>query len=48
MSDSVLLALRGASFAYEDGPAVLSGLDFEAREGVRSPCSAGTAVARPR
>ncbi|WP_405690451.1 ATP-binding cassette domain-containing protein [Streptomyces sp. NBC_01185] len=33
MSDSVLLALRGASFAYEDGPAVLSGLDFEAREG---------------
>lgn len=32
MSDSVLLALRGASFAYEDGPAVLSGLDFEARE----------------
>ncbi|WP_327330232.1 MULTISPECIES: energy-coupling factor ABC transporter ATP-binding protein [unclassified Streptomyces] len=33
MSESVLLALRGASFAYEDGPAVLSGLDFEAREG---------------
>ncbi|MFE5244664.1 MULTISPECIES: energy-coupling factor ABC transporter ATP-binding protein [unclassified Streptomyces] len=32
MSDSVLLALRGASFAYEDGPVVLSGLDFEARE----------------
>ncbi|MEU5490853.1 ATP-binding cassette domain-containing protein [Streptomyces sp. NPDC020196] len=33
MSEPVLLALRGASFAYEDGPAVLSGLDFEAREG---------------
>ncbi|MET9594560.1 ATP-binding cassette domain-containing protein [Streptomyces sp. NPDC006516] len=33
MSDSALLALRGASFAYEDGPPVLSGLDFEAREG---------------
>ncbi|MCX5414355.1 energy-coupling factor ABC transporter ATP-binding protein [Streptomyces sp. NBC_00059] len=33
MSDSVLLALRGASFAYEDGPKVLAGLDFEAREG---------------
>ncbi|MFJ4843433.1 energy-coupling factor ABC transporter ATP-binding protein [Streptomyces sp. NPDC088746] len=33
MSESVLLALRGASFAYEDGPAVLSGLDFEARAG---------------
>ncbi|MGW0784679.1 energy-coupling factor ABC transporter ATP-binding protein [Streptomyces sp. NPDC002913] len=33
MSDSVLLALRGASFAYEDGPKVLDGLDFEAREG---------------
>ncbi|MEV3931395.1 ATP-binding cassette domain-containing protein [Streptomyces sp. NPDC049944] len=33
MTDSVLLALRGASFAYEDGPAVLSGLDFEAHEG---------------
>ncbi|MFD7433407.1 energy-coupling factor ABC transporter ATP-binding protein [Streptomyces sp. NPDC059861] len=28
-----LVALRGASFAYEDGPAVLSGLDFEVREG---------------
>ncbi|MER6348017.1 energy-coupling factor ABC transporter ATP-binding protein [Streptomyces sp. NPDC001595] len=28
-----LVALRGASFAYEDGPAVLSGLDFEIREG---------------
>ncbi|MFF5724744.1 energy-coupling factor ABC transporter ATP-binding protein [[Kitasatospora] papulosa] len=33
MSESVLLALRDASFAYEDGPPVLSGLDFEAREG---------------
>ncbi|MGW0790741.1 energy-coupling factor ABC transporter ATP-binding protein [Streptomyces sp. NPDC002911] len=33
MSESVLLALRGASFTYEDGPAVLSGLDFEAHEG---------------
>ncbi|MBM7442751.1 energy-coupling factor ABC transporter ATP-binding protein [Streptomyces sp. HB132] len=33
MSESVLLALRGASYAYEDGPAVLTGLDFEAREG---------------
>jgi cobalt/nickel transport system ATP-binding protein len=33
MSESVLLALRGAAFAYEDGPSVLSGLDFEAREG---------------
>ncbi|WP_344609626.1 energy-coupling factor ABC transporter ATP-binding protein, partial [Streptomyces glaucus] len=31
--DRVLVALRGASFAYEDGPAVLSGLDFEIREG---------------
>ncbi|MGW1542263.1 energy-coupling factor ABC transporter ATP-binding protein [Streptomyces sp. NPDC002309] len=28
-----LVALRGASFAYEDGPAVLTGLDFEVREG---------------
>ncbi|MFI2375418.1 energy-coupling factor ABC transporter ATP-binding protein [Streptomyces sp. NPDC018964] len=33
MSESVLLALRGASFAYEDGPPVLDGLDFEVREG---------------
>ncbi|WP_030857579.1 energy-coupling factor ABC transporter ATP-binding protein [Streptomyces sp. NRRL S-37] len=33
MSESVLVALRGASFAYEDGPPVLSGLDFEVREG---------------
>ena len=31
MSEPALLALRGASFAYEDGPAVLSGLDFEVR-----------------
>lgn len=28
-----LVALRDASFAYEDGPAVLTGLDFEVREG---------------
>ncbi|MFE5399135.1 ATP-binding cassette domain-containing protein [Streptomyces sp. NPDC056568] len=27
------VALRGASFAYEEGPDVLSGLDFEVREG---------------
>ncbi|MBL1288293.1 energy-coupling factor ABC transporter ATP-binding protein [Streptomyces sp. NPDC057067] len=33
MSDPVLLALRGVSFAYEDGPTVLSGLDFEAYAG---------------
>ncbi|MER5832346.1 ATP-binding cassette domain-containing protein [Streptomyces sp. NPDC002130] len=33
MSEPALVALRGASFAYEDGPAVLSGLDFEIREG---------------
>ncbi|GHE65612.1 energy-coupling factor ABC transporter ATP-binding protein [Streptomyces capitiformicae] len=33
MSEPVLVALRGASFAYEDGPAVLSDLDFEVREG---------------
>jgi cobalt/nickel transport system ATP-binding protein len=33
VSESVLLALRGASFAYEDGPPVLGGLDFEVREG---------------
>ncbi|MFJ8861852.1 energy-coupling factor ABC transporter ATP-binding protein [Streptomyces sp. NPDC102451] len=33
MSEPVLLALRGASFAYEDGPTVLSGLDFEAHAG---------------
>ncbi|AYL39676.1 energy-coupling factor ABC transporter ATP-binding protein [Streptomyces sp. PDY-4] len=33
MSGSVLVALRGASFAYADGPPVFSGLDFEVREG---------------
>lgn len=33
MSEPALVALRGASFAYEDGPTVLSGLDFEIREG---------------
>lgn len=33
MSEPVLVALRGASFAYEDGPAVLSDLDFEMHEG---------------
>ncbi|MEU9187501.1 ATP-binding cassette domain-containing protein [Streptomyces sp. NPDC048484] len=33
MSEPVLVALRGASYAYEDGPAVLSGLDFEVRAG---------------
>ncbi|MDX3586315.1 energy-coupling factor ABC transporter ATP-binding protein [Streptomyces europaeiscabiei] len=33
MSEPVLVALRGASFAYEDGPAVLSNLDFEVHEG---------------
>ncbi|MFD6324513.1 energy-coupling factor ABC transporter ATP-binding protein [Streptomyces sp. NPDC058442] len=33
MSGPALVALRGASFAYEDGPAVLTGLDFEVREG---------------
>jgi cobalt/nickel transport system ATP-binding protein len=33
MSEPALVALRGASFAYEDGPAVLSGLDFEIHEG---------------
>ncbi|WP_210584821.1 ATP-binding cassette domain-containing protein [Streptomyces sp. GESEQ-35] len=33
MSEAALVALRGVSFAYEDGPAVLSGLDFEVREG---------------
>ncbi|MGW2383198.1 energy-coupling factor ABC transporter ATP-binding protein [Streptomyces sp. NPDC001658] len=33
MSEPVLVALRGVSFAYEDGPTVLSGLDFEVREG---------------
>lgn len=33
MTESVLVALRGASFAYEDGPPVFSRLDFEVREG---------------
>ncbi|MFI9823313.1 energy-coupling factor ABC transporter ATP-binding protein [Streptomyces sp. NPDC052013] len=33
MTEPPLVALRGASFAYEDGPAVLTGLDFEVREG---------------
>jgi cobalt/nickel transport system ATP-binding protein len=33
MSEPVLVALRGVSFAYEDGPAVLSDLDFGVREG---------------
>ncbi|WP_217141588.1 ATP-binding cassette domain-containing protein [Streptomyces sp. AC627_RSS907] len=36
MSESTgpaLVALRGASFAYEEGPDVFAGLDFEVREG---------------
>ncbi|GGX29787.1 energy-coupling factor ABC transporter ATP-binding protein [Streptomyces lomondensis] len=33
MSEPALVALRGASFAYEDGPAVIGGLDFDIREG---------------
>ncbi|MDT0390186.1 ATP-binding cassette domain-containing protein [Streptomyces sp. DSM 41921] len=33
MSEPALVALRGASFGYEDGPAVLSGLDFDIHEG---------------
>ncbi|MFF8933295.1 energy-coupling factor ABC transporter ATP-binding protein [Streptomyces paradoxus] len=33
MSEPALVALRGASYAYEDGPTVLSGLDFEIPEG---------------
>ncbi|MEV5432693.1 ATP-binding cassette domain-containing protein [Streptomyces sp. NPDC052701] len=33
MTEPALVALRDASFAYEEGPAVLSGLDFEVREG---------------
>ncbi|MEQ8146712.1 ATP-binding cassette domain-containing protein [Streptomyces sp. OP7] len=33
MSESVLVALRGVSFAYEEGPPVFTGLDFEVREG---------------
>ncbi|KMS76848.1 cobalt ABC transporter [Streptomyces viridochromogenes] len=30
---TALVALRGASYAYEDGPVVLSDLDFDVREG---------------
>lgn len=30
---TALVALRGASYAYEDGPLVLSGLDFDVHEG---------------
>ncbi|SFL28593.1 energy-coupling factor ABC transporter ATP-binding protein [Streptomyces pini] len=33
MSEPALVALREASFSYEDGPPVLSGLDFEVRRG---------------
>ncbi|MFI2759044.1 energy-coupling factor ABC transporter ATP-binding protein [Streptomyces echinatus] len=33
MTEAALVALRGASFAYEDGPTVVDGLDFEVREG---------------
>ncbi|WP_410535960.1 energy-coupling factor ABC transporter ATP-binding protein [Streptomyces sp. KL2] len=33
MSEPALVALRDVSFSYEDGPLVLSGLDFEVREG---------------
>ncbi|MFI9285440.1 ATP-binding cassette domain-containing protein [Streptomyces werraensis] len=33
MSGSVLVALRDVSFAYEEGPPVFTGLDFEVREG---------------
>ncbi|MFJ5774222.1 energy-coupling factor ABC transporter ATP-binding protein [Streptomyces sp. NPDC093094] len=33
MSEPPLVALHGASFAYDDGPLVLDGLDFEVREG---------------
>ncbi|WP_320773474.1 energy-coupling factor ABC transporter ATP-binding protein [Streptomyces sp. CRN 30] len=33
MSDVPLVALEGVSFAYEDGPTVLDGLDFAVREG---------------
>lgn len=33
MSDVPLVALRGVSFGYEDGPAVLTGLDFGVCEG---------------
>ncbi|MET9734409.1 ATP-binding cassette domain-containing protein [Streptomyces sp. NPDC006458] len=33
MSKPPVVALHGVSFAYEDGPTVLDGLDFEVREG---------------
>ncbi|WP_019359614.1 energy-coupling factor ABC transporter ATP-binding protein [Streptomyces sp. AA1529] len=33
MNESALVALRGVSFAYEDGPVVLGALDFEVHEG---------------
>ncbi|GGW39169.1 energy-coupling factor ABC transporter ATP-binding protein [Streptomyces griseoloalbus] len=33
MNEPVPVALRGVSFAYEDGPPVLTGLDFAVREG---------------
>ncbi|MEN3584440.1 ATP-binding cassette domain-containing protein [Streptomyces sp. ZYX-F-203] len=33
MNGSALIALRGVSFAYEDGPKVLSDLDFEVVQG---------------
>jgi cobalt/nickel transport system ATP-binding protein len=33
MSEPALIALRGASFGYEDGPRVLDGLDFDVRAG---------------
>ncbi|MFD7405009.1 energy-coupling factor ABC transporter ATP-binding protein [Streptomyces sp. NPDC059866] len=33
MSEPALVALRGASFAYEEGPVVLDGLDFAIPEG---------------
>ncbi|WP_077800867.1 ATP-binding cassette domain-containing protein [Streptomyces sp. JHA26] len=32
-AEPALVSLRGASFGYEEGPLVLSGLDFEVREG---------------
>jgi cobalt/nickel transport system ATP-binding protein len=33
VSQPPIVALHGVSFAYEDGPVVLDGLDFEVREG---------------
>ncbi|WP_044384854.1 energy-coupling factor ABC transporter ATP-binding protein [Streptomyces cyaneogriseus] len=33
MSEAEVVALRGVSFGYEDGPVVLGGLDFAVREG---------------